>query len=83
MNAMCGETMGTLNPNLMSGKQRIDEIASILAAGILRLRNRQKVNNSLDFRVVRSVHANDEEQRGFNNEKQRISTTRNAQNNDA
>lgn len=83
MNAMCGETMGTLNPNLMSGKQRIDEIASILAVGILRLRNCQKVNNSLDFRVVRSVHANDEEQRGFNNEKQCISATRNAQNNDA
>jgi hypothetical protein len=64
--------MGTLNPNLMNGKQRIDEIASILAVGILRLRNRQKANNFLDFRVVRSVHANDKGKGDFNNEKQCI-----------
>jgi hypothetical protein len=60
--------MGTLNPNLMNGKQRMEEIASILATGILRLRKRQKVNNSLDFRTVGSIHAHDDEQRGFNNE---------------
>jgi hypothetical protein len=74
--------MGTLNPNLMNGKQRIDEIASILAVGILRLRNRQKANNFLDFRVVRSVHANDKGKGGFNNEKQCISPSFESTNHD-
>lgn len=58
------------------------EIASILAIGILRLRKRQKVNNSLDFRVLRSVHADDDEQKGFNNEKQCISAACESANHD-
>jgi hypothetical protein len=74
--------MGTLNPNLMNGKQRMEEIASILATGILRLRKRQKVNNSLDFRTVGSIHAHDDEQRGFNNEKQCISAACESANHD-
>jgi hypothetical protein len=74
--------MGILNPNLMTGKERMHEIASILAIGILRLRKRQKVNNSLDFRALRSVHADDDKQRGFNNEKQCISATFESANHD-
>ena len=60
----------------------MEEIASILATGILRLRKRQKVNNSLDFRTVGSIHAHDDKQRGFNNEKQCISAACESANHD-
>jgi|GEM_PF-6703609 len=74
--------MGTINPNLMNGKQRMEEIASILATGIVRLRKRQKANNSLDLRALGSVHAHDEEQRGFSNEKQCITAACESANHD-
>lgn len=65
--------MGIINPNLMTGKQRMEEIASILAAGIFRLRKRQNANNSMDFRTVGSVHAETCEQRDFTDDEQYIS----------
>jgi hypothetical protein len=74
--------MGTINPNLMTGKERMQEIASILAAGILRLRKRQKANNSLDLIALGSVHAHDDKQRGFSNEKQCITTACESANHD-
>jgi hypothetical protein len=53
-----------LDPNLMTPAERFDEIAEILAAGILRLRRRESEKhvshlekNSLDFSPDRSVHA--------------------------
>jgi hypothetical protein len=53
-----------LAPDLMSAEERLDELASILAAGLLRLRQRQIRNdcsrlekNSLDFSPDRSGHA--------------------------
>jgi hypothetical protein len=53
-----------LHPDLMAADQRLDEIAQILAAGLIRLRQRQSPNghsrlekNGLDFSPDRSVHA--------------------------
>jgi hypothetical protein len=53
-----------LDPNLMTPAERFDEIAEILAAGILRLRRRESEKhvshlekNNLDFSADRSVHA--------------------------
>jgi hypothetical protein len=53
-----------LSPDLMTTAERLDEIASILAAGILRLRRRQRENDSshleknrLDLPSGRSVDA--------------------------
>jgi hypothetical protein len=52
-----------LPPDLMSAAERLDELAEILAAGLIRLRQRQFLNahsrlekNSLDFSPHRSVH---------------------------
>lgn len=55
-----------LDPNRMSATERLDELARILAAGLVRLRNRCSVGNlhdsnalregSLDFRAPTSVH---------------------------
>lgn len=59
--------MNTLHPSLMKPGEQSSEIASILAAGVLRLKQGQaaqkpgkKTSNSLDFRVFPSVHAMDE-----------------------
>jgi hypothetical protein len=53
-----------LAPDLMSAEERLDELASILAAGFLRLRQREDQNNhnrleknTLDFSPARSGHA--------------------------
>ena len=53
-----------LSPDLMSADDRLSELAQILAAGLIRLRQRQFPNdhsslekNSLDFSPERSVHA--------------------------
>ena len=48
----------------MTADERLSEVAQILAAGLVRLRQRQSLNdrsslqkNSLDFSLERSVHA--------------------------
>jgi hypothetical protein len=50
-----------LDPNLMSASERLTEIGEILAAGLLRLRARERAGNhgdvSLDFPATPSVHA--------------------------
>jgi hypothetical protein len=53
-----------LPPHLMSADERLTEVAQILAAGLMRLRQRQHLNdrrrlekNNLDFSPDRSVHA--------------------------
>jgi len=53
-----------LPADLMTAEQRLDEIAQILAAGLLRLRRRESKRqpsdlekNRLDFTPDRSVHA--------------------------
>ena len=59
--------MNTLHPSLMKPGERSSEIAEILAAGIVRLKQGQatqkhskNASNSLDLRVFPSVHAMDE-----------------------
>jgi hypothetical protein len=53
-----------LAPDLMTVEQRLDEVAQILAAGLLRLRRSESASctrdlekDSLDFSPDRSVHA--------------------------
>jgi hypothetical protein len=53
-----------LSPDLMTAEERLDEVAQILAAGLIRLRQRHFPNgqsnlqkNGLDFSPGRSVHA--------------------------
>jgi hypothetical protein len=53
-----------LSPDLMTADERLSEVAQILAAGFVRLRQRQSRNdrswlekNSLDFSPDRSGHA--------------------------
>ncbi|MBK8211650.1 MAG: hypothetical protein IPK78_18545 [Rhodospirillales bacterium] len=52
-----------LNPNLMSAAERLAEIGEILAAGLIRLRARQREaearrmgESSFDFSADQSVH---------------------------
>ena len=59
-----------LNPDLMTPAERLGEIAKILAAGLLRLRQREKSSNGnglrdfrLDFPPHRSVHATTRQRR--------------------
>jgi hypothetical protein len=53
-----------LAPDLMTAEERLSEIAQILATGLMRLRQRQHLNdhkrlekNDLDFSAHRSGHA--------------------------
>jgi hypothetical protein len=53
-----------LDPDLMTGPERLDEIAEILAAGLMRLRARQSSpscpnsgESSLDYPAHQSGHA--------------------------
>jgi hypothetical protein len=52
-----------LAPDLMTAEERLDEVARLLAAGLLRLRRREAAyqrgleRNGLDFSPERSVHA--------------------------
>ena len=51
-----------LDPNLMTASERLTEIGEILAAGLLRLRAREREAGdhgdvSLDFPAIPSVHA--------------------------
>jgi hypothetical protein len=65
-----GASGNGLRPNLMTPAERLDEIAEILAAGILRLRRRQKEHISsrleqvqLDLSPTRSGHVRPSGQR--------------------
>ena len=59
-------SQNALDPDRMSATERLNELAHILAAGLVRLRNRRSVGNlhysnelresSLDFSVPKSVH---------------------------
>ncbi len=59
-------TQNALDPDRMSAAERLDELAAILAAGLLRLRNRRPAGKlhysnelrggSLDFPMPKSVH---------------------------
>jgi hypothetical protein len=56
--------MNPLNPNRMTPAERLDEIAEILAAGLIRIRARQSTplsaerrESSLDCAAHRSSHA--------------------------
>jgi hypothetical protein len=59
----CLAGANALAPDLMTAAERLDEIARLLAAGLLRLRRREAAyqrgleKNSLDFSPGRSVHA--------------------------
>jgi hypothetical protein len=58
-----------LDPNLMTAEERLREIGEILAAGLLRLRAKQTVENGhrretfLDFPASQSVHARNRRRR--------------------
>jgi hypothetical protein len=59
-----------LHPDLMSADERLTEVAQILAAGLVRPRQRECRNdckdlqeNSLDFPLGRSVHASPQTRR--------------------
>ena len=54
-------TPNALDPNLMTAAERIEEIAEILAAGLIRLRARRREaetrrDGSVDFSGDKSVH---------------------------
>ncbi len=51
--------MGTIHPNLLSTKERLEEVASILALGIVRLWKRQKSSNCLDLEGFSRMYAKD------------------------
>jgi hypothetical protein len=60
-----------LAPDLMTAEQRLEEVARILAAGLVRLRQPEHLNDRsrlekkrLDFSPDRSVHATARQQRG-------------------
>ncbi len=55
--------INALNPDRMTAPERLDEVAEILAAGVMRLRKRNLDSNSndlrdisLDFNANQSVH---------------------------
>ncbi|HJN24789.1 MAG TPA: hypothetical protein QGG18_03710 [Rhodospirillales bacterium] len=58
--------INALSPDRMTATERLDEVADILAAGILRQRNQETANKyndlrdiSLDFTAGQSVHGHD------------------------
>jgi len=58
------DTMNAINPNQLTAAERLDEIADLLAAGLMRLRVRQSSTlspdtgeSSLDFSVDQRGHA--------------------------
>ena len=66
----CLAGANALAPDLMTAAERLDEVARILAAGFLRLRQRQNrkrfstlEKNSLDFSPDRSGHATTRQRR--------------------
>jgi hypothetical protein len=59
----CLAGANALPPGLMTADERLEEVARLLAAGLLRLRRREAAyqrgleRNGLDFSPERSVHA--------------------------
>lgn len=51
--------MGSIHPNLMTARERMEEAASILAIGIVRLWKRQKDSNCLDLEGFSRMYAED------------------------
>lgn len=64
--------MGTIHPNLLTANQRMEEAASILALGIVRLWKRQKEVNCLDLEGFSRMYAKDGNKGEKPYEKQRI-----------
>jgi hypothetical protein len=66
----CLAGANALAPDLMTADERLDEVARLLAAGLLRLRHRESAyqggleKNALDFAPGRSVHATARQRRG-------------------
>jgi hypothetical protein len=59
---LCNRSPNALDPNLMTAAERLTEIGEILAAGLVRLRAKEREKGdrrelSLDFTGSRSVHA--------------------------
>jgi len=66
----CLAGANALAPDLMTAEERLTEVAQLLAAGLLRLRQHQNQNcfstlekNSLDFSPDRSGHATTRQRR--------------------
>jgi hypothetical protein len=64
--------MNALNPNQLTPTERLDEIADILAAGLMRLRarkssplSRDRGESSLDFSADQRGHARPREREGL------------------
>jgi hypothetical protein len=58
---LCNRSPNALDPNLMTAAERLTEVGEILAAGLLRLRAREREAGnrrelSLDFPATRRVH---------------------------
>jgi len=64
--------MMSISPDDMRASERIEEIASILADGLLRLKRRKSINSNrlreipLDSSANQSVHAPEPKERGKN-----------------
>jgi hypothetical protein len=59
---LCNRSPNALDPNLMAAAERLTEVGEILAAGLLRLRAREREASnrrdlSLDFSANQRVHA--------------------------
>jgi hypothetical protein len=59
---LCNRSPNALDPDLMTATERLAEVGEILAAGLLRLRAREREAGdhgdvSLDFSASQSVHA--------------------------
>jgi hypothetical protein len=58
---LCNRSANALDPNLMTASERLTEIGEILAAGLVRLRAKERDTGdrrelSLDFPATRRVH---------------------------
>ena len=67
----CGMYRNALHPERMTADERLDEVADILASGLLRLQKHESANNSnnfgdfpLDLPAHQSVHGPDPRQNG-------------------